>query len=158
MRGSWVEDSIYFTENEGRVLSRVSAAGGQPKEVVRFLGKGLSLGVFTDVVPDGRAVLLNSSVESSGRDYNDLQAHVLDSGERKALIEHGYAGSALASGYLVFARGGSLMAARFDAKRLAVEGQPSAAVSDVSVESIFGVAHFAASPPTGAMSPCRWPT
>ncbi len=70
---------------------------------------------------------------------------MLDSLETKLLIQFGYGARHLASGHLVFARGGSLLAVPFHQDRLEVAGEPVPVVNDVRMESLTGHVQFTVS-------------
>jgi hypothetical protein len=55
------------------------------------------------------------------------------------LVRSAYSARYVPDGHIIFARGGSLFAVRFDASRAAVEGNPVAIASGVSMESGFGM-------------------
>src|SRR5262249_61811431 len=74
---------------------------------------------FPDLLPGGKAFLY--TIEVSGRSFDDARIAVqsLETGERKILVEGGsYA--RYSSGFLLYARGGKLLAAPFNTRDLAI--------------------------------------
>jgi serine/threonine-protein kinase len=138
LRASWVGSVIYFSEDQGRTLSRVPATGGEPTEVTRLEAGG----VFDQVLPGGRAALVSSrSVGSISRDYGVVQLLMFDDLRSKPVLMSAYDARYLPSGHLQFARAGALLAVPFDLERLEVTGDETVVLRDVGMESIFGNVH-----------------
>ncbi len=139
----WAQpDLIYFNENETSTLSRVPADGGKQEKVLTI--PDVRLGGFSDVLPDGQTVLAESS-SSIGGDFGDIIHVSLRTRETKLLVRSGYAGRYVPPGYVLFARGGNLMAVRFDMARGEVTGEPVTLASGVAMESLFLMLHAASS-------------
>jgi serine/threonine-protein kinase len=66
----------------------------------------------------------------------------IETGQRKTLVEGGTHPRYSPSGHLVYARGGNLLALRFDPKRLEVTGQPFTILEGVLMSRNSGVANF----------------
>ena len=137
--GTWGEDdTILFGNQEGGVLSRISARGG-------------SLGILpvrdqiTDVsvLPDKRW-LLYSTNPSSNPDFAQIKAISLDTGEIKVVVDGGCGPHYLPAGYLVFSRSASLMGVPFDITNQKVVGQPVTLVEGIRGES-YGTPQVAVS-------------
>ncbi len=140
VRASWTRDDlIYFGEQEGALLSRVSASGGASREVAHLRDKKLN-----QVLPDGRSALVTDNSRGISSDYATVKALALDTLAEKPLIESGY-DARYVSGHLLFTRGGNLMAVPFDRERLEVQGEPFVVVTGVSTGSFFGHSQVAAS-------------
>jgi len=150
LRASWVSgDLVYFFEDQGSTLSRVAATGGDREEVYHFGGFG---GIFTDVLPDGRAALLTAGASRTvSLDYGSVQLLLLDTLTLRSLLSSAYDARYLPSGHLQFARAGALMAVAFDLERLETYGDAVAVGQDVAMESLFGNVHTAVSP-TGTLA------
>ena len=99
---------------------------------------------FPDVLPDGKAFLF--TIEVSGRSFDDARIAVqsLETGERKILVEGG-AYARYASGFLLYARSGQLLAAPFDARKLTITGPTIRLVTSVDVFQGNGSAAYAVS-------------
>jgi serine/threonine-protein kinase len=141
--GWWTSaDTIYFSENQGGSLSRVPADGRErPTQVAaldvfrRFDSWALR---YSDVLPDGRTLLVTTWPDGIVTDYAEIAALSLEPFAIKPLVRSGYGPRYVAPGYIVFGRGGDLMAVAFDADRLEVRGAPISIVRGATMESLFG--------------------
>jgi eukaryotic-like serine/threonine-protein kinase len=121
---SWSDAGILYTDSHG--ITRVSP-GGKPEVVVPLIQGETIQGV--SALPGGAGILF---AVAQGRDPGvaptidlwDGATIVVQppTGERKTLISGGSDPRYLSSGHLLYARGGTLFAAPFDLKRLAVSG------------------------------------
>jgi hypothetical protein len=107
------------------------------------------------VLPGGRWVLFTLGTTASPDDYDGSRIEAVDrtTGERRRVFEGAsmarYASTGLVSskrderdgGHLVFARGGSLYAVRFDPATLTVFGQPSVVLKGIGGDLTTGAAH-----------------
>lgn len=141
---SWgPDDTIVFADSEGVNVSRVSASGGKPETVSR--GKDRSDRAFyPEFLPGGKAVLI-SIKGFHNPDYGVIALLSLPTGERRVLLEGGTNPRYAASGHIVFARSGAIMAVPFDLARLEVTGSPVTLIEGVRIEE-WGAAQFALSP------------
>jgi serine/threonine-protein kinase len=114
----WEEDGLVFGHGE-REIVRVSPAGGTPDVVAR-----VDDGEFASspqLLPGGRGVLF--SVRKTGDVWDKAQIVVQTAdGSRKVLVSGGADGRYVASGHLLYAFAGVLMAVPFDLERLEVTG------------------------------------
>ena len=128
--GTWGDDdTIFFGNQEGGVLSKISARGG-------------SLGILPvrDQVTDvsllpGKRWLLYSMNPSSNPDFSQIKAISLDTGEIKVVLDGGCSPHYLPPGFLVFTRAASLMAVPFDIANLNVVDQPATLVEGIRGEA-----------------------
>jgi len=143
--GTWnADDTIVFSPGAHDPLVRVSAEGGRPAPVTRLDEKaGEYSHRFPWFLPDGRnfLYLLKSSM---GANYSRICAGSLDSNEKKVLISAN-SPAVYSDGYLLFLRGLTLMAQRFDPKRLRVLADAQTIGSDIqyfpnTASAIFAVA------------------
>jgi serine/threonine-protein kinase len=137
VRAWWPDPQFIYFDSEAGLLSRVSSEGGTPERLVR--APDLGGYDFTDVLPGGRAALLNRSVGSINADHGDVLLADLRSHHTTVLMHSAFAARYVPDGHLIFARGGSLFAVRFDPGRAVIEGNPVAIASGVSMESAFGM-------------------
>jgi Tol biopolymer transport system component len=144
--GSWgPDDTIVFSPATGSGLSRVAAAGGQPTRVTQVNAqKGEFSHRWPEWLPDGKTVIF--TVGSVGS-WDDAQivAQSLVSGRQTVLVRGGTDPHYLSSGYLMYAKGGTLLTIPFDAARLTVTGAASPVIDDV-VQSFDGAAQVGTSP------------
>jgi Tol biopolymer transport system component/tRNA A-37 threonylcarbamoyl transferase component Bud32 len=129
---SWGRDgTIVFggTADNRWGLSRVSADGGEPEQLLAPGGSAEFFMVYPALLPDGDAVLFTTT-SGSGQALN-ISVLSLSTGERDTIIEGGGNARYLSSGHLVYAQDGGLYAVRFDATARAVLGSPVRVVQDV---------------------------
>jgi serine/threonine protein kinase len=144
VRATWLtNDAIYFGEDEGSRLSRVGAAGGSATVVVPTPADRRV--TFSQTLPGGKEALATTWARGISADYADVALVSLATGESKVLIHSGYDARYVPPGYVLFGRGGNLLAIRFDPTRGEVAGDPMPVVSGASMESFFGQVHASAS-------------
>lgn len=145
--GSWdATDTVYFIPDWQRGVMKIPAAGGSPSLVTDpDLGSGEIALMAPDVLPSGRHALV-SVWTGAGNGHDDALITAVDlrTGARKPLIHGGCNPRYLASGHIVFSRGGSLLAVAFDPERLEVFGSPLAVEDKVLGNALGGSAQFAA--------------
>ena len=106
--------------------------------------------------PDDRAHVWPSALPGNsgviftvwtGRSFNEARIEGVSfaSGKRKVLIEGGTGAHYLPSGYLTFARNGTLFVVAFDPKRMEVKGTPVPVIEGVMTGASNGDADFAVS-------------
>jgi len=131
---SWcADDSILFVPFFYGGIERVSASGGNPEVLTTpDRAHGEIAHRWPSVLPGGRAFLYTIGF---GTTWDEARIAVREFGskESRILIQGGYDGRYLPTGHLVYARGTSLYAVRFDLERLQVSGDP--------VQVLEGVAH-----------------
>jgi Tol biopolymer transport system component len=125
--GSWSRDGVILFSGPGLPVSRVPAEGGEAKPAT---SPGASLPkrrrhVF--FLPDGRHYLY-ATPASSHPESGGIYLGALDSEDATRLLgdlsSAAYAAAASGAGYLLFWRGGSLMAQPFDPGKLRLSGAP----------------------------------
>lgn len=151
VQGWWTDnDTIYFSEDAGWILSRVAADGGSRADrvITRTLRDVLSnriMAKYSDVLPGGRAALVTKWVNSISGDYAEIVLIDFETLEAATLIKSAYGARYLTSGHLIFARGGNLMAIRFDLAHRELVGDEIQVATSVGMESLFGQVHAAVS-------------
>ena len=131
--GTWgVEGTILYSPNPTSPLLRIPAAGGTPspavgqqKEVAApTAGTVTASQRWPAFLPDGRHFLFFQFVRNaSAGTRGSIHLGALDSQQDTTLVGADYRGE-YANGYLVFVRGGNLMAQGFDEKKLKLSGNP----------------------------------
>lgn len=117
MGGVWTEDGeIIYTEYEATRLSSVPAGGGGPRVLSDTTLSEPWFYISPELLPGGEVVLVQ------GRDPPAVVAVHLATGEHK-VITAGASPQYLSTGHLVFARGTTLYAARFDPEALELRGE-----------------------------------
>ncbi len=145
--GVWNPDGyIYLADKANGPIVRVSQNGG-PFEPVTKLDDARNERThrWPDMVPDGSAIIYTSDDVASTEYYDDARIEAIRpaTGEHKVLIEGSSMARVAPGGHLVFARGGSLYAVRFDPKALTTSGAPTAVAQAVATDVGTGAAAFA---------------
>jgi len=124
--GTWnADDVIVFAPDPAGPLMRVHASGGTPEAVTRVDStRGEVAHRFPCFLPDGRH--FTYAVLPRGADGRfDIYVGSLDGGEPVHLMRAETAPVYAAPGYLLFRRGGQVMAQRFDPGRRVLHGEPT---------------------------------
>ena len=139
------DDRIYYGLSGATGLFSVSATGGTPQLLVELTEDFGDLD-WPQVLPGGEWLIF-SVLTSTSPSWNDAQivAQSLSTGERRVLVDGGFAARYLDSGHLVYMRGGSLLAAPFDLSTLQSLGPAETVVQGIRARSVTGSAHFAIS-------------
>ena len=141
---TWADDqTIYFVSEVPGGILRVPANGGQPASVVEIdVANGERVLKFPHALPGGKAVLFTAA-PADAESFDDAHIAVVStaSGTRKTLVEGGTF-ARFASGHLVYARNGSLLAVAFDPDRLEVSGQPFTVLDGLHMSRNTGAANF----------------
>lgn len=121
--GAWSREGvIVFAPKDLDVLYRVSATGGVPAPVTK-LGAKEEAHRWPSVLPDGRHfVFLGDSWRTED---HSIRVGSLDSLESEKLFPAVSNAVFASPGYLLFVRGGALLAQRFDGNLRKVVGEPS---------------------------------
>ncbi len=146
---SWAKDgSLVFSPLYNSGLLRVPATGGAPVAVTNLdVARGERTHRWPQVLPDGRTVIFTVGLTTSPGDYDgaNIDAVRLDSGERRTLLRGARMARYSSAGYLVFQRGGTLLAVRFDAERLEKVGEPFTLAEGVGGQPSSGAGYFSVS-------------
>ena len=137
---SWgSQGTIVFAPNVG-ALQQVSDAGGSPHAVTQLaIDRGETMHSWPDLLPGDGAVLF-----AAGPAHPQIAVESLRSGVQRNLALNGTLPRYAASGHLLFAQGGNLMAAAFDPVRLQVTGAAMPVVQGV-LELASGAAQYSVS-------------
>ena len=132
--GAWSGDgTILFTSADGG-LARVPAAGGQPEPVTTpDRAHGETSHRSPSFLPDGRHFLYFVQALKA------VFVGSIDSHDAVRLIEADSAAQYAAPGYLLFMRGGTLLAQPFDAGHRRLSGDPVAIADKVGARASFSV-------------------
>jgi eukaryotic-like serine/threonine-protein kinase len=144
--GTWApDDTIIFSPSDNSGLWQVSAAGGAAHELARpDPAKGERSYRWPEVSPDGSAVFF-AAATSDIRSFDNakLMVRSLRTGEQRELMRGGSFAGCTATGHLLFARAGALMAAPFDMARLRVTGAEKPVLDGLVTYPINGAAQYA---------------
>jgi len=121
---SWgTDDTILFGTGSGEIYG-VAAAGGTPRPVTRLdSSKNEGSHRWPEFLPDGRHFLFTA--RSGLADHRNVYVGTLDGETRHLVLHLDSDAHYVASGYLLFLDGDTLLAQPFDSGRLVVSGQPT---------------------------------
>ena len=140
--GSWSPDgTIVFSKGYQLPIMRVPASGGSATPATEVKRRELSR--FPAFLPDGRHFLYNVRVQ--GEEDAAIYVGSLDSKTRREILREHTDVLYVPPGYLLFRRSGRLMAARFDADRLQIVGDPVELVEKIEYFAATGRTAFGAS-------------
>jgi eukaryotic-like serine/threonine-protein kinase len=144
---NWTSDNtILYTQSEQGAgkgaagIWRVSSEGGKPELFVKVEAGEVAQG--PQLLPGGRAILFTLARRSDW-DTARIVVQSLDTGRRRVVVEHGADAQYVATGHLVYALDGTLLAVPFDVTRLVATGAAVPLVEDVAQQG--ATAHFAIS-------------
>jgi eukaryotic-like serine/threonine-protein kinase len=138
--GTWNRDDvIVLTGPSG--LVRVSAKGGPRVSVTKLRETGERIHISPFFLPDGRRFLYSSP--SGGSAAPTVYVGSLDGSEPTRLLDG--TAAQYASGHVLFLRGSTLMAQRFDPDRLALSGEPVRVAEDIQINTSTGTGAFSVS-------------
>jgi len=143
--GSWGDDgNIIAALNPVGGLSRVPAGGGTVRPATELKAENKeAVHRFPQVLPGAHAVLFTAhSSQRNGFDEATIEVESLKTGERKTLLQGGYYGRYVPSGYLLYVRQGVLYAAPMDANRLVLTGPAAPVVEAVAANTSSGFAQM----------------
>jgi eukaryotic-like serine/threonine-protein kinase len=132
---------IAFAPSMGSSLKQVPDGGGTPQLLTR-LEKGEVSQRWPEFLPDGRAVIFSGAPTNTSWTNSEVAVQLVGTGERRNLIQGATHPSYAASGHLVYAQGGSLMAVPFDPQRVAFTGTAVPIVEGVLQSPSSGAAQY----------------
>jgi serine/threonine protein kinase/Tol biopolymer transport system component len=133
--GSWNQDGVIVFPRLQGGLYRIDAGGGMVTAVTSLdEAAGDNRHWWPWFFPDGKHFLYEAiGSGSSGNDPRAVYIGSLDPNEQKQLLLNGGSNAKYADGYLLFMRDTTLMAQRFDTRRLALRGEPLPVAENVDV-------------------------
>jgi eukaryotic-like serine/threonine-protein kinase len=142
--GTWSREGlVLFVADDNRLVS-VSESGGNATPVTTLDASRSETGHFSpQFLPDGKHFLYFA--QSSKAENNAIYVALLDSREKKLLLNVASNPVYVPTGYLLFHRQGTLMAQPFDADRLQLSGEAVPIVEGVEFNPFGSVAAFSAS-------------
>jgi hypothetical protein len=141
--GAWQADgNILFAPNASGPLFRVPATGGKPTKVTA-LQSGQNDHRAPFILPGGQHFLYYARGNSQVRGVHVAN---LDGSGSKRLLDADAAAVYTATGHLLFARQGELLAQPFDVKQLTLNGEAFHVADRISINPSISLASLAASP------------
>jgi eukaryotic-like serine/threonine-protein kinase len=145
LAGAWNGDGLIVTNlilADG--LYQVSANGGAPAPATRLdRSRGERAHGWPAFLPDQRHLLFE--ILSDRPEYSGVFMGSLDSGERVRLVDAPSNAAFVEPGYLLYTRGGILLAQRFDAARRQMLGDAIPLVDGVAHNTLTGRSAFSVS-------------
>ena len=139
---SWgSQGTIAFVPHTLSVIEQIQDTGGTPYPVTRF-DNGESSHRWPDFLPGGKALLFVGGAAGSIGDNAQIAVQSGVTGERRNLVPEATQPRYASSGHLVYAQGGTLMAAPFDVQRLAITGAAVPVVDGVLQSTLSGAAEY----------------
>ena len=147
--GAWGRDGVILMGQGAGPLLRVSAAGGTPAPATRLdASRHETCHRYPAFLSDGRHFLylaLNLAGAPDSESGGGIWAAGLDDA-RVERVTGGYSNPVYASGYLLIAREGNLVAQSFDTRNLRLQGEPRTVVQQVGLFGGFvNLGQFSAS-------------
>jgi serine/threonine-protein kinase len=141
----WIDEAtlIYTPESVGGVFE-LSVNGGGARAVTTIDPKaGERTHRWPHVLPGGEWVLFTVGTTASPDDYDAARIDAVNrsSGERRTVFQNASMARYVSSGHLVFTRGGSVFAVKFDTRALTTSGTPVSVLDGVSGDRTTGAAH-----------------
>jgi serine/threonine-protein kinase len=139
---AWGEDdTLYFVKGFSTGI-RALPSGGSVRAVTKTgTTKDDRAHLWPQVLPGGEGILFTVW---TGAPFNDARIEAVSpkSGVRKVLVRGGTDGRYVPTGHLVYSRGGTLFAVRFDPRSLETRGDPVQVVEGVATGVANGEARF----------------
>jgi serine/threonine-protein kinase len=128
-----LDNTVVFTKGHRTGLFKVPATGGIPQPLTTLdAARREKSHRLPHFLPDGKAVLFTVvTADMKSHEEGRIAVVSLDTGERRVLLDGGTSPRFAASGHIVFARNGTLVAVPFDPQRLEIRGQPVAVLDGV---------------------------
>ena len=147
--GAWNRDGVIVFGLDSGGIQRVSAAGGTPTVVLKLdESRKETSQYWPSFLPDGRHFLYQSW---NGRSEDSaICVASLDGTDRKLLLKNDSNAAYAAPGYLLFARGTTLMAQSFDANKLQLSDESFPVAEQVTYNGGYSYSNFSVSE-TGVM-------
>ncbi|HLJ44888.1 MAG TPA: protein kinase [Bryobacteraceae bacterium] len=150
--GTWGADGNIIANLDVFHLFRVPVAG-KPEILTSTEDSSYRTSRWPQILPGGGTVIFTAHTSPGVASYDDasIEALSLKSGKIKLLYRGGFYGRYVPSGHLLYARKGTLFAARFDLDRLELRGEPVPIVDDLAANVTQGGGQFdVAAGPTGS--------
>jgi serine/threonine-protein kinase len=145
---AWVDDStIVFPTATDSPLYRLPVTGGAPAPLTTLdAARNERTHRWPAPLPGGALFTCDTFESTEFYDDARIEAVSLDGSRRTVVVERASFARYLPSGELIFARGGSLYAVRFDARTFRTQGEPVLVWQGVSTRVSSGAVQFAATP------------
>jgi serine/threonine-protein kinase len=144
---SWLnDDTLVYSPEPVSGVFRISANGDNPQPISKLdEAKKERTHRWPQALPNGKAVIFTVGTLDSPDTYerSNIEAVILATGERRVVMQNASMARYVPTGHIVFARGGTLYAIRFDINSLSTQGTPEQLVQGVAGDVTTGASHFA---------------
>jgi len=142
---SWGPDNtIVFAPSYNSGLLQISADGKELREISKLDSSNKeSSHSWPQFLPGGEAIIFTIEKDGETFDKASIVAQVLETGQRKVLIEGGTFAQYVPTGHLLYARSNTLLAVSFNPERMEVSGSPVQVLSGVLYNEGRGTSQFA---------------
>ncbi|HLF55441.1 MAG TPA: hypothetical protein VI942_01215, partial [Thermoanaerobaculia bacterium] len=150
--GAWLDDdTIVYSPDAGTPLLRISAQGGEPRPLTTLdAARRERTHRWPAPMPGGWTLFTSDTVEST-EFYDDARIEAVDAAGNRTVVLTGTSQARfLPPDRLIYARGGTLFAIRFDPDTLATSGSPVPVLQGVATDVASGAVHYALAP-SGAL-------
>jgi serine/threonine protein kinase/Tol biopolymer transport system component len=142
---AWLDDdTIVFTADTITGLTTVPASGGEVKALTT-LDANANERTHRWPVPlsGGAAVLFTVGTAASPDNYDEatIEGVVVETGERRKVMQGASFVQVSPSGHLIYAKGGSIFAAPFDSRSLSISGAAVQVLQGVATDTTTGAVH-----------------
>ena len=136
--GTWLKDNtIVIGTFDG--LQRISADGGSREDLaISSSDDGDRNHFFPQAVEDTESVLFEARGKGGRQGGSRIEALQLDTGKSRVILPNAGSPQYLASGHLLFKRGGNFLAAPFDSETMTVRGPYVSVMDAVHFDRIAG--------------------
>jgi serine/threonine protein kinase/Tol biopolymer transport system component len=142
--GAWNRDGVILFGMVAKGIHRVSSAGGEATELLPVdASRKESEQDFPSFLPDGRHFFYYSWNGSSST--TEIFVASIDGRERKSVLKNDSNVAYVSPGFLLFARGTTLMAQPFDTNKLQLSGDPVPVVESVAYSTSDAYSNFSVS-------------
>ena len=144
---SWGADgAIYYVPDRYASIHRLPASGGEPATIAIHGAEGSKrITSSPSLLPDRRHVLYTVNESWQGSQNNGIFVATLDGRDEKRLLPVLSNARYVEPGWLVYGKDGALRAQKFDARQLALAGEPFALVDDVQYIGFYQTHIFSVS-------------
>jgi eukaryotic-like serine/threonine-protein kinase len=142
---SWHGDVMVIGQGAGGIVS-VPAGGGTPQPLLTV--QAGELAASPQLIDSGRVLLFTLKKPSVSWSESDIVAQSVTGGERTVVMQGGHDGRVLPTGYLLYARDGTVFGARFDERSGKLVGESVPLIVGVAAAvtpNQGGAAHFGVS-------------
>lgn len=135
----WPTADTILLVGRDQPIRRVSADGGRPEAMTTIQPETEVDHHSPELLPSGHGLLF---AVHGKRNRFSIAVQDMRTGERRTVVESGFAPRYSPTGHLLFGRGSAVMAVPFDERRLQVNGDPVTLIEQVGADPRSGVSDY----------------